>query len=330
VDTKFWKEKRVVVFGGAGMIGSTVVNLLVRNGAMVTVVDAMLPLYGGNLFNLEEVKDKIVFVQGDIRDEELVRRSVRDKEIVFNFAAQVSYVRSNREPFLDLDINCKGTLNILESCKKDNPYAKILFASSRFVYGTIEYNPVDEKHPFNCLSIYGIHKLASEKYHIFYHSAYGLDTVCLRISNPYGPRQQMKHNEWGIVNWFVRLAMEKKPLTVYGSGSQSRDYIYVEDIAKAFISAAESPKTKGSIYNVGIGKGRSFIDMAKIIAKNIEGTLIDQVEWPKDRYFVETGDYIANIKRIVEDTNWQPEIDLEEGIRRTVDYYQKYKEYYWK
>lgn len=324
-----WKNKKVVVFGGAGMIGSTLTNELVRKGAKVTVVDAMLPLYGGNLFNLKDVIKEIDFLQGDIRDLEVVEKVVKNKDFVFNFAAQVSYVRSNKEPFLDLDINCRGALNILESCKKLNKSARILFASSRFVYGSIKYNPVDEAHPFNCLSIYGIHKLAVEKYHNFYNEAFGLDTVCLRISNPYGPRQQMKHNEWGIVNWFIRLAIDKKPLTIYGEGKQERDYVFVEDIAKAFISAAESPRTKGKIYNVGAGKGTPFIYMAQSIKKEIKDVKIQKVEWPKDRYFVETGDYVADITKIINDTNWKPKVDFDEGIKRTIDYYKKYKKHYW-
>lgn len=324
-----WKKKEVLIFGGAGMIGSSVANLLVEKGANVTVVDAMLPLYGGNMFNLENVKDAINFIKGDIREYELVEKVVEGKEIIFNFAAQVSYVRSNREPFLDLDINCKGALNILEALRKVNKNCRILFASSRFVYGSIKYNPVDENHPFNCLSIYGIHKLTIEKYHFFYHNAFGIDTVCLRISNPYGPRQQMKHNEWGIVNWFIRLALDKKPLTIFGDGSQERDYVYVEDIAKAFVSAAESPKTSGKVYNVGAGVGTKFSFMANLIAQMIEGTKVEFVEWPKERYFVETGDYIADIRKIMGDTQWKPEVNFQEGIKRTVEYYKKYKEYYW-
>lgn len=324
-----WDKKNVVVFGGAGMIGSNISRLLVERGANVTVVDAMLPLYGGNLFNLVGIRDKICFIKGDIRDPELVNNVVKKQDIIFNLAAQVSYVRSNKEPILDLDINCRGIINILEACKNFSKGSRIIFASSRFVYGSIEYNPVDENHPFNCLSIYGIHKLACEKYHTFYHNAYGLDTVSLRISNPYGPGQQMKHSEWGIVNWFIRLALDKKPLTIYGTGSQNRDYIFVEDIARAFLMVAESKKTKGNIYNLGKGEGISFIDMAKTIAENIEGTILKQLEWPEDRYFVETGDYIANINKLVIDTNWKPEVSFKEGIKKTIEFYKKYRKYYW-
>ncbi|MBU4448979.1 MAG: NAD-dependent epimerase/dehydratase family protein, partial [Proteobacteria bacterium] len=208
----------MLITGGAGMIGSTIAHLSVAQGAQVTILDAMLPLYGGNRFNLRGILDDIQFVEGDIRDLNLMRRVVPGYDYIFNLAGQVSYVDSNTEPLLDLDINCKGHIQALEACRLENPQARLLFASSRFVYGRIEYNPVDENHPFNCLSIYGIHKLAGEKYYRFYHEAYGLNTVSVRIANPYGPRQQMKHSKYGILNWFVRLALEEKPLTVFGDG----------------------------------------------------------------------------------------------------------------
>jgi nucleoside-diphosphate-sugar epimerase len=161
----------VLITGGAGMIGSTIAHLAVAQGAQVSILDAMLPLYGGNRFNLHGILDAIQFIEGDIRDLDLMRRVVPGYDYIFNLAGQVSYVDSNIEPLLDLDINCKGHLQVLEACRLENPRARLLFASSRFVYGRIEYIPVDEGHPFNCLSIYGIHKLAGEKYYRFYHEA---------------------------------------------------------------------------------------------------------------------------------------------------------------
>ncbi len=169
------KGARVLITGGAGMIGSTIAHLAVRQGARVTILDAMLPPYGGNLFNLHGIFDDIQFVQGDIRDPAVGQSLVKETDYLFNLAGQVSYVDSNTDPFLDLDINCKGHLQMLEACRQGGAKARLVFASSRFVYGRIDYNPVDENHPFNCLSIYGIHKLAGEKYYRFYHEAYGLD-----------------------------------------------------------------------------------------------------------------------------------------------------------
>jgi UDP-glucose 4-epimerase len=321
--------KRILITGGAGMIGSTVAHLAVEKGAKVTILDAMLPLYGGNMFNLHDIEERTTFIKGDIRDLPLLKQLVAETEIIFSLAAQVSYVDSNNDPFLDLDINCRGHLNLLEACREVNPEAKLVFASSRFVYGTIEYNSVDEKHPFNCLSIYGIHKLAGEKYYRFYFDRYGIKTVSLRIANPYGPRNQMKHSKYGIVNWFIRLALEGKPLTIYGDGSQVRDYIYVDDVARCIVLSALSDKTDGHVYNSGSGIGTPFIKMAETIAELVPGTEVFQLEWPKDRYFVETGDYVSNIDRLREATDWVPRYSLAEGISKTVEYYKKYHEHYW-
>ena len=311
------------------MIGSTIAHLAMALGAQVTVLDALLPMYGGNPYNLHKILERIDFVQGDIRDAEVLKGAVKGADYIFSLAAQVSYVDSNTHPLLDLDINCRGHLNLLNACLQNNREAKIVFTSSRFVYGTIEYNPVDEKHPFNCLSIYGINKLAGEKYYRFYRDAYGLKTVSLRLANPYGPRQQMKHSKYGIVNWFIRLALEGQPLTVYGEGSQKRDYIFVEDVAEAAVYAALTPETEGQVYNVGSGLGTPFRDMVSLVAECVPGTVVKQVEWPKDRYFVETGDYISDITRITQVTGWQPRTSLKDGIAQTVNYYRRHRDRYW-
>lgn len=329
VSLKSLYGARVLITGGAGMIGSTIAHLAVANGARVTVLDALVPLYGGNPVNLQEIMEEIDFTEGDIRDFEVMKQAVKGADIIFSLAAQVSYMDSNVHPLLDLDINCRGHLNLLNACVQVNRRAKIVFTSSRFVYGTIEYNPVDESHPFNCLSIYGINKLAGEKYYRFYRDHHGLQTVSLRLANPYGPRQQMKHGKYGIVNWFIRLALEGKPLTVYGEGHQRRDYIFVEDVAHAAVVAALTPETEGQVYNVGSGIGTPFKEMARLVAACVPDTEVRQVEWPKDRYFVETGDYISDITRITQATGWRPKTSLREGIAQTVDYYRKYRDRYW-
>src|SRR6266566_692282 len=320
---------KVLITGGAGMLGSTLARLALRQGAKVRVVDAMLPLYGGNLFNLEPIAREIDFIEGDIRDAGVMKEAVRDVDYVFDLAAQVSYVHSNRDPLLDLDINCRGHLIVLEACRQYSPQAKIIFSSSRFVYGSTQYNPVDEDHPTNCTSIYGIHKLNVEKYFGFYHAAHSLNTVCVRIANPYGPRQQMKHNAYGIVNWFIRLAMDGKPLTIYGDGKQIRDYVFVEDTAKGLLAVALSANTGGKIYNLGSGVGTPFREMVMNIAECVPHTEVQEVPWPADRYFVETGDHISDISRIQAATGWEPEVRLREGIERTVAFYREKKSQYW-
>lgn len=318
-----------MITGGAGLIGSTIAHLAVQHGARVTILDAMLPLYGGNLFNLQGIQDKVRFIQGDIRDLELVKSLVGEADIIFSLAGQVSYVDSNTDPLLDLDINCLGHIQVLEACRERKSRARLVFASSRFVYGRIEYNPVDESHPFNCLSIYGIHKLAGEKYYRFYHEAYGLDTVSVRIANPYGPRQQMKHSKYGILNWFIRLALEGKPLTIYGDGRQRRDYIYVEDLAEAMAALAMTPAAAGQVYNLGSGTGTPFLEMAQAVAEAVPGTEVRQIEWPADRSFVETGDYLSDITKITGISAWRPRTSVREGIARTVSFYRQHREHYW-
>jgi nucleoside-diphosphate-sugar epimerase len=319
----------VLITGGAGMIGSTIAHQAVAQGARVSILDAMLPLYGGNLFNLQGILPQVRFIQGDIRDLDLMRRVVPGYDFIFSLAGQVSYVDSNTDPLMDLEINCKGHLQVLEACRLENPRARLLFASSRFVYGRIEYNPVDEGHPFNCLSIYGIHKLAGEKYYRFYQEAYGVPTVSVRIANPYGPRQQMKHSKYGIVNWFIRLALDGQPLTVFGDGLQRRDYIFNEDLAAGCIALMLSPGTEGQVYNLGTGTGVPFIEMAQLVAAAVPGAELRQVEWPQDRYFVETGDYLSDISRITAVSGWQPRTSIEAGIERTVAYYRAHRQQYW-
>ena len=323
------KDKRVLITGGAGMIGSTLAILADAAGARVRIVDSMLPLYGGNLFNLSPIAERIEFINADIRDERTMEKAVQDVNYVFDLAAQVSYVHSNRDPLLDVDINCRGHLVVLEACRRVAPKAKLMFASSRFVYGQTEYNPVNESHPTNCLSVYGIHKLTGEKYFQFYHDAFGLQTISVRIANPYGPRQQMKHNSYGIVNWFVRLAMDGQPLTIYGEGSQARDYVFVDDIAAGMLALAASDVENGMVFNLGSGMGTRFCDMAETIARLLPGTQVQRVPWPKDRYFVETGDYISDLSRIESVTDWKPRVSFEEGIKKTISFYEMHRNNYW-
>ncbi len=289
----------------------------------------MLPLYGGNLQNLAGINGQIEFVQGDIRDLELMERLVTEVDFVFDLAAQVSYTHSNSDPFLDLDINCRGHLIVLEACRKRNPAAKLVFSSSRFVYGSTLHNPVSESHPTNCKSIYGIHKLSAEKYFQFYQEAYGLDTVCVRIANPYGPRQQMKHNGYGIVNWFIRMALEGKPLTIYGDGRQIRDYVFVDDVAHALLAIAVSSETRGRVFNLGSGVGTAFRDMTHIIAECVPNTEIREVAWPADRALVETGDYVSDLSQIQAATGWVPKVKFREGVQQTAAFYAAHRQHYW-
>ena len=321
IDTLF-RNKKVLITGGMGMFGSNLAQRLVRLGSKVTLLDALLPQYGGNEFNIKNIKRSARFVKGNILNEKLIDKLVKGKDFIFSFAAQADYLKSNEIPVADLDINAKGQLLLLKACLEYNKGARIIFPSSRLVYGKVGRIPVSEEHPTYPLSHYALHKLLSEEYFKLYHRLYGMGTVVFRISNPFGPRQQMKHSHYSIVGWFVRMAMEDKTINVFGDGRQIRDYMYIDDLIEAFLHAAVNRSADGEIFNIGSGRGMHFVDMAKIIVGVVGKGRVKHVAWPKGYEKNETGDYIADISKIKK-LGWQPKISFEEGIKRTYEYYRK-------
>jgi UDP-glucose 4-epimerase len=326
----FYKNKKILITGGLGFLGSNLAVRLVNSGAKVTLLDAMLPLYGGNFFNVEEIKKKIKVIVADIRDKEKVEKAVKGKDLIFHIAAQTSHIDSMTDPFLDMDINCRGNIIFLESCRKFNPEVKIIYAGTRAQYGRVEYTPADEKHPFNPTDIYGVNKTAGEQYHFIYSRICGIRVASLRINNTYGPKHQMKHALYGILNWFIRLAMDGQAIKVFGEGNQLRDFNYAQDVVAAFLKAGESKNADGKIYNLGSGKPIKFIDLVKKIVEITGSGRIEYVPWPKDRKDIETGDYVASYEKIKNELGWQPEVSLEEGLKKTVEFYRKYRKKYWK
>ena len=289
----------------------------------------MLPGYGGNFFNLDGFRDDVELVLGDIRDSELMARLVADQDYVFHCAAQVDYTLSTAEPILDQDINSKGTLVLLEAARKHGPEAKIVFASSRLIYGKIGYIPVDEGHAQRPLNIYGVHKLAAESYLRIYASVYGLDTVTLRIPNPYGPRGQMKHSRYGLLNWLIRQVIDGETIRIFGDGQQKRDYVFIDDVVDAFICAARSAVERGDVYNIGSNAGCSLEEMVETVISAAGNGSKTHVPWPEDYEANETGDYVANTTKIFEATGWSPKVALTEGVRRTYEYYLNHRAHYW-
>lgn len=324
----FFEGKRILITGGAGFIGSNLAQALVPLGAKVTILDAMLPLYGGNLFNLEGIKDKVEFVEGDIRDADLVANLVKGQDVIYNLAAQVSYIDSKEKPFEDLDINGRGQLTVLEQVRQHAPKARVLFSSSRMVYGRILTVPVKEDHPTDPLSLYGIHKLLAEKYYRYYADTFGLDTVSVRIPNPYGPRQQMKHSKYSIVGWFVRQAMEDKTITIFGDGSQERDYLFIDDIVDAFLHLTVKG-TSGEVYNIGTHERVRFVDMVDCVLATVGAGRKELVPWPENYEKNETGNYIADTTKIAQATGWKPRVLLTDGVKTMVEYYKENRSHYW-
>lgn len=324
----YYKNRKILITGGLGFIGSNLAISLVRAGAKVTIIDALIPEYGGNLFNIKPVKNKVKIVKGDIRNKKLVDKVVKDQEIIFNLAGTLSHVDSMTDPMTDLEINCRAQLSLLESVRKYSPKTKIIFAGTRNQYGKAKYLPVDENHPQEPTDINGINNIAAEKYHLMYTAVYGIKTVSLRMTNTYGVRHQMHHSRQGVLNWFIRELLEGKEIKLFGDGKQIRDINYVSDVVDAMMVIAETKHGWGEAYNIG-GIPVSLLDFVKKMIKIAGFGRYNISPFPTDRKKIEIGDYIASWVKIKKTYGWKPKITLDEGISQTINYYKANKNHYW-
>lgn len=328
-DFERFRNKEILITGGLGFIGSNLAIELVKYGAKVTIVDNMLPRQGGNLFNIKEIEDKVKVNFSDVRNQLSMNYLVKGKDFVFHLAGQVNHVDSMRNPIQDLEINCLGTLVLLEALRHHNRNAKVIFAGTRGEYGKSVKLPVDENHPTNPKGIYAVTNLTAEKMVLVYHEIFGIKGVCLRITNTYGPRHQMQHDEYGVFNWFIRKAIDDDAIPVFGDGKIVRDFLYVEDLVECMLMTALTDEAYGDVFNVGTGIPVSFIELAERIVK-IAGTgRVEFREFTKERKEVEPGDYYADITKIKTVVGWEPKTPLDEGIKKTIEFYRKFKEYYW-
>ncbi len=325
-----FRGKRVLVTGGLGFIGSNLAIRLVGVGARVTIVDNMMPRLGGNLFNVNEIMDRIRVNFSDVRDEHSMDYLVKEQDYIFHLAGQVNHVDSIRNPIQDLDINCRGTLVLLESCRKHNPQVKIIFSGTRGEYGASVRLPVGEDHPTNPKGIYAVTNLTAEKMILVYDDVHKISGTCLRITNTYGPRHQMAHDEYGVVNWFIRKAIDDDVIPVFGDGRILRDFLYVEDLVDCFLQVGACPAAYGEVFNVGTGIPVSFLELAQKIVEIAGSGRVAFTEFTKERKEVEPGDYYTDITKIKRVVGWAPKTDLEQGLRKTVEFYRKYKKEYWK
>lgn len=324
----FFIDKNVLITGGLGFIGSTLAIKLAKADANVTILDSLIPDSGGNIFNIEPINDKIKINISDLRDKNSLDYLVQDKDYIFNLAGTLSHIDSMKYPYTDLEINCVGQLNILESCRKNNADVKIVFTGTRGQYGKSLYTPVDEKHPLIPTDVNGINKIAGEQYHILYTKVYGIKTCSLRLTNTYGPRHQMKHHRQGVLNWFIKQVMDGEKIKIYGSGRQIRDTSYVDDVVDALILAMMNKETAGEVYNIG-GEPLSLIDFVEKLIKIYGRGTYELVKYPDESKDIEIGDYIADYSKFTKVTGWKPIINLEEGLRRTLAYYNQNKIKYW-
>jgi UDP-glucose 4-epimerase len=321
---EFYKGRRVMITGGLGFIGSNLARQLVALGADVLLLDSLLPDYGGNLFNIDDIADRVRVNIADVRMQSTMEALVRDRDIIFNLAGQVSHIDSMRDPYTDLEINCRAQLSILEACRKYNRNVRIVFAGTRQVYGRPDYLPVDEKHLVRPADINGINKAAGEYYHLLYNNVFDVRACSLRLSNVYGPRQLIKHNRQGFIGWFIRLALEGAEIQVFGDGSQQRDFVFVEDAADAFLRAGASSACDGDVFNVGGDEAISHRDLASLLVRVAGSGSVKFVEWPPDKKRIDIGSFYSDSSKFRAKTAWRPRVDLEDGLRRTLAFYREH------
>lgn len=321
--------KRVLITGGCGFIGSMLARRMLQLGAQVTLVDSLIPLYGGNLANIADIRDRVWLNISDVRDPHAMSELIRHQDYLFNLAGQTSHVDSMTDPFTDLDINATAQLSILEAVRKFNPGIRIVFASTRQLYGKPQYLPVDEKHPIVPVDVNGIHKLAGEGYHMLYHKVYGIASSCLRLTNTYGPGMRVKDARQTFLGIWVKLLLGGQAIKVFGDGLQLRDFNYVDDVVEAMVLAASRDAAVGEIMNLGSDEVIGLRDLAqKLVAVNGGGNW-ELVPFPPERKAIDIGDYYGDWKKANALLGWSPAIGLEQGLVRTLDYYRECGASYW-
>jgi UDP-glucose 4-epimerase len=321
--------KRALVAGGLGFIGSNLARRLVELEANVLIVDALIPDYGGSLFNISGIEERVHVNLADVRHEHVMGQLVQGQDFLFNLVGQVSHLDSMRDPYTDLEINCRSQISILEACRRHNPQVKVIHTSTRQVYGRPRYLPVDEAHPAEPVDVNGVNKLAGEQYHLLYHQAYGLRTVSLRLTNTYGPRMRVKDRRHGFIGWWIHQIVEGRELEIFGDGQQIRDFNYVEDVVEALLLAAANPIADGQVYNLGGEEPITLLDLARL-STEISGTGGYRLTpFPPDRKRIDIGDYFGDYSKIRTQLGWQPKVSLRQGLARTIAFYREHHAHYW-
>ena len=319
----------VLVTGGLGFIGSHIARRMARLGANVTLVDSLIPEYGGNTFNIEGIRDKVTVSITDVRDQHAMTYLIKGKDYLFNLAGQTSHLDSMLDPKTDLDINAGAQLSILEACRQHNRNVRIVFASTRQLYGRPQYLPVDEKHPIQPVDVNGINKLAGEWYHLLYNNVYGIRASALRLTNTFGPGMRVKDARQTFLGIWIKNLIEGSPVQVFGDGSQLRDFNFVDDVVDAMLEAATNPAAQGEVFNLGSTEVVSLKDLAETLVRLNGAGTFEIVPFPKERKVIDIGDYYSDFTKIKSKLGWLPKIALHDGLSRTLSFYKQHGEHYW-
>ena len=327
LDT-FYRGRRVMITGGLGFIGSNLAHRLAALGADVLLVDSLIPDYGGNLFNIAGIENQVRVNVADVRQASTMNYLVQGREVIFNLAGQVSHIDSMRDPHTDLEINCRSQLTLLEACRHHNPSTKVVYASTRQIYGKPDHLPVTERQLVRPTDVNGINKAAGEYYHLVYNNVFGVRACALRLTNVYGPRQLLRHNRQGFIGWFIRLVLEDKEIQVFGDGSQIRDFVYVDDAVEAFLAAGATDDVNGEAFNVGGEEHIAHRELVKMLVEIAGRGRYTFVDWPAEKKAIDIGSFYADSSLFRGRTGWRPKIELREGFARTFDYYRQHLQHY--
>ena len=325
----FYRDRSVMITGGLGFIGSNLAQALVKLGASVLIVDSLIPDYGGNLFNVSAIESRVRINVADIRQQTTMNYLVQQHDVIFNLAGQVSHIDSMQDPYTDLEINCRSQLSILEACRRENQSVRIVFASTRQIYGRPQALPVDEAHPIVPVDVNGINKAAGEWYHLLYGDRYDMHVSVLRLTNTYGPRMRVKDARQTFLGVWLRHLVEDKPIQVYGDGQQLRDFTYVDDAVRAFLLAAARDEARGRIYNLGNDEIVSLRDLADLLIELNGAGSFELVPFPPDRKAIDIGDFYADFSRVRRELGWEPQVSLREGLSKSLAFYRAQRRYYW-
>jgi UDP-glucose 4-epimerase len=324
-----FKGKNVLITGGAGFIGSNLARRLCASGARVTLVDSLIPEYGGNLQNISDFRNGVVLNISDVRDPYSMRQLFQGQDYLFNLAGQTSHMDSMQNPRNDLSINAEAQLSILDACREVNPKIRIVFASTRQIYGKPKYLPVDENHSIEPVDVNGINKWAGEWYHILYQRVYGIPCTVLRLTNTYGPGMRVKDARQTFVGIWIKNVLEGVTFKIFGDGEQKRDFNYVDDVVDAMLLSATKDKAIGKIYNLGSTEVVSLNHLAEILVSVSKSGRFEKIPFPADRKAIDIGDYYSNFSLIASELGWSPKVSLSAGLAKTIEYYRNHGAHYW-